>query len=154
MAEQHLLMLGRHFQVIELMGSGGFGSIYRAVDCRFGFEVAVKTSSSKNCFLVQEHTLYERLFRDTQIFSVNIPNYYCFFSNTLPVSLENKMQVCFVFELLGPSLQTHLRRNHFSLKTTLLVADQMLRTLSFLHSHNFVHRDIKPDNMCVGLGIK
>ena len=37
-------------------------------------------------------------------------------------------------------------KGKFSLKTVLLLADQMISRLEHLHSKGYVHRDIKPDN--------
>jgi len=127
------------------LGSGSFGDIYFAVNTQTGEELAVKLEStkSKHPMLMYEAKLLKHLQGVPGIATMH----YC--------DVEGDHNVM-VMDLLGPSLEElfNICRRKFSLKTVLMIADQMLYRIEYLHSKNFLHRDIKPDNFLIGHGKK
>jgi len=53
---------------------------------------------------------------------------------------------CLTIELLGPSLEDLFNYcgRRFSIKTVLMLADQMISRIEYIHAKTFIHRDIKP----------
>jgi len=58
-----------------------------------------------------------------------------------------------VIEMLGPSLEDLFNYcgRKFSLKTVLLLADQLIDRICTLHTKGYLHRDLKPENILIGL---
>ena len=58
-----------------------------------------------------------------------------------------------VIEMLGPSLEDLFNYcgRKFSLKTVLLLADQLISRIQTLHEKGYLHRDLKPENILMGL---
>ena len=57
-------------------------------------------------------------------------------------------------DLLGHNLEELMKHNsskRFSLKSVLMIADQMLTRLNNLHDKDYIHRDLKPENCVIGL---
>ena len=69
------------------------------------------------------------------------------------VGVEGEFNVM-IIDLLGPSIQDLLKlvEKPFSVKTVLLLAEQIVNRLEYVHSKDFLHRDIKPENFLLGRG--
>ena len=132
------------YRLMRKIGSGSFGDIYLAVNINNGEEVAVKLESqrAKHPQLLYESKVYRILSG-----GVGIPKIRWFGQH------ERDYNVL-VMDLLGPSLEDlfNFCSRRFTLKTVLMLADQMIARLEYVHNKNFIHRDIKPDNFLMGIG--
>jgi Serine/threonine protein kinase len=61
-----------------------------------------------------------------------------------------------VMEMLGVSLEQAFQKasRKFSVKTSIMIADQLFQRIEMVHNQNYIHRDIKPDNFLFGIGKK
>ncbi|CAA6672813.1 unnamed protein product [Spirodela intermedia] len=135
--------VGNKFRIGRKIGSGSFGEIYLGTNIQTNEEVAIKLESvkTKHPQLQYEAKLYKILQGGT-----GIPNVRWY-----GVELDYNV---LVMDLLGPSLEDLFNycNRKLSLKSVLMLADQMINRIEFIHSKSFLHRDVKPDNFLMGLG--
>ncbi|KAL7668413.1 hypothetical protein ACOME3_009115 [Neoechinorhynchus agilis] len=135
------IRVAQRYRLGRKIGSGSFGDIYIGTDISTGEEVAIKLEStqSKHLQLLIENRVYKAIQGEPGIPALR---WY---------GQEGEFNVM-VLELLGPSLEDlfNFCSRKFSLKTVLLLADQMLARIEHIHSRAIIHRDIKPDNFLMG----
>lgn len=135
------LCVGEKFRLRRKLGSGSFGDVFSGRNAETGQQVAIKLelAQSKRPLLAHEAHIYSVLKGE-----VGIPKmHWC--------GVESEYNVM-VMDRLGPSLQNLFDAcdRKFSLKTVLIIADQMITRCEQLHAKDYLHRDIKPDNFLIG----
>lgn len=139
-----VVVAGR-FKVGQPIGQGAFGQIYEATDQKKKRPVAVKfelmpgIGTDRITQLSMEARFYGVLKGAT-----GFPRVHHFGTQGVVKAL--------VLDRLGPSLSRlfDLQQRSFSLKTVLMLAEEMINRVQFLHSKGIVHRDLKPDNFTIG----
>jgi serine/threonine protein kinase len=135
--------IGPNFRLKRRIGAGSFGEIYCGENITTQEPVAIKLEPTRASppLLSNESRIYKFLAG-----GVGVPRHDWF-------GVENDYYVL-VFELLGESIEELFVKcqRKFTLKTVLMLADQMISRVEYIHSKGLIHRDIKPDNFMMGLG--
>lgn len=137
------LRVGKKYRIGRKIGSGSFGDIYLGTNIISGEEVAIKLENvkAKHPQLEYEAKVYKALSGGVGIPFVRWYGTECDYN-------------AMVIDLLGPSLEDLFNycNRKFTYKTVLLLADQLICRIEYIHARCFIHRDIKPDNFLMGIG--
>lgn len=137
------LRVGKKYRIGRKIGLGSFGDIYLGTNIISGEEVAIKLENvkAKHPQLEYEAKVYKALSGGVGIPFVRWYGTECDYN-------------AMVIDLLGPSLEDLFNycNRKFTYKTVLLLADQLICRIEYIHARCFIHRDIKPDNFLMGIG--
>lgn len=124
------------------LGKGSFGEVFRGEHKWTNKSVAIKLESINSSARILEHEY--KVYKD--VYKPNSGICECHFYGK-----QDDFSVL-IIDLLGKSLGSLMEscQGKFSLKTVLMIADQMINRLEYLHEKNYIHRDLKPDNMLIG----
>ncbi len=133
--------LGR-FQLVELLGQGGMGTVYRAEDLADGSVVALKVL--KPDLTARPHSL-RRFLKEARLLS-EIQNPHI--TNFIEVNEDSGVHYLALEYVRGESLGARLARvGRLAEPLALAIMADVARALSVAHALGIVHRDIKPDNI-------
>lgn len=136
-----------HFQVLEFVGRGGMGIVFRAWDLKLQRYVAIKVMSP---VLAQDGLARKRFLREARtaasISDVNVVSVFSVHEENVPPYL--------VMEFVdGLSLEELIaKQGPLDLKTIVQIGTQIALGLAAAHAQGLVHRDIKPANVLIEAG--
>ena len=131
------------YRILEPLGSGGMGEVYRARDDRLKRDVALKVLPG---FLAADPDRLARFQREAEILaSLNHPHIAAIYG----VEERDGLRAL-VLELVdGDTLADRIARGPLSIRDALAIGRQVADALDAAHEHGIVHRDLKPANIKV-----
>jgi eukaryotic-like serine/threonine-protein kinase len=132
-----------HYQILEMLGSGGMGIVYKAKDLQLGRLVALKFLPETT---TRDPTARARLLREAQNASaLNHPNI-----ATIYEAGESDGQIYIAMEYIeGRPLNAVVPRDGLAPQTALRYGAEIASALAHAHQRSIIHRDLKPANVMV-----
>ena len=133
--------VGGRFRILEFIGAGGMGEVYRAKDERLGRVVALKFLSLE---LTHRPEWRHRLENEARaVCSLTHPNICTLFD----LGWDAGTPFLVMEYLQGPTLVERISNGRLPLGEMLAIASQVCAALRHAHLHGIVHRDLKPGNI-------
>ena len=133
-----------HYRVLEHLGSGGMGVVYKAEDVRLGRTVALKFLSAD---LTRDAAAKERFLREAQAASALDHPHICTIYG-FDETADGRLFLAMAY-YDGETLQQRTARGPLPPGEAVRIAAQMAEGLAKAHAHGIVHRDIKPANVMI-----
>ncbi len=131
----------QHYQIVDQIGAGGMGEVWRAKDDRLDREVAIKVLPPS---FADNKDLLARFEREARsISSLNHPN----ICTLHDVGHENEIHYLVMELIEGEALGDRIRQGALPIEKVLEIGTQIASALEAAHEQGIVHRDLKPDNV-------
>ena len=139
-------MVGRtlaHYRILEQLGAGGMGVVYRAVDERLERDVAIKVLPLGALHSESARSRFRK--EALALAKLNHPN----IATVYDVGREDGMDYIVMEYVPGDSLAEKLRSGPLPPKEVLTLGGEIAGALEEAHEHGVIHRDLKPGNIVV-----
>jgi serine/threonine protein kinase len=131
------------YEIIDHLGAGGMGEVYRARDTRLQRAVAIKILPA---LFSSDPVRRQRFEREAKtISSLNHPHICVLYD----IGHQDGMDYLVMELVEGPTLAARIRSGAMPLDEALLTAKQIADAVEYAHEHGIVHRDLKPSNVVV-----
>lgn len=140
-------MIGRivsHYQILEEIGAGGMGIVYKAQDTKLKRTVALKFLPPE---LARDETAKKRLLQEAQAVSTLQHHNICTV-HEIDETDDGRLFICMDY-YEGETLKDRLARGPLSVEEAIDITVQIARGLENAHRRGIVHRDVKPANVMV-----
>ena len=133
-----------HYKILEKLGQGGMGVVYKAHDTSLNRFVALKFLPP---YLTQDESIRQRFIVEAQAASaLDHPNI-CTIHEINETS-DGQLYICMAY-YEGDSLRTKIDKGQISFEEALKIFSQIAQGLNVTHEKNIIHRDIKPANILI-----
>jgi len=145
-SEQSALSPGARFgsyEILQQLGAGGMGEVYRARDTRLNREVAIKTLSLERCSHPEALLRFEQEARAAS--ALSHPNIVTIYE----LGHENGTRYIAMELVDGKTLRSLMGGGAIPFRKSVAIAAQIANGLAQAHEIGLVHRDLKPENLMV-----
>ena len=151
LAGENAVGAGARFLVLATLGSGGFGTVARAIDMATGEQVAIKRLSADRGRTGAARALIEATVRREIETARKVPARFA--ARTRYLNVNETGDLVLVQDFVdGPTLRKVLKDGTADLAKRLGFAAHLTRGVAALHQHAVAHRDLKPDNVILRNG--